>query len=177
MPPRTKRGGNRANSGPKEEARSRTRIFVNEDGQSIYFFLHKNIRDSGQRRVLREDIEKHSGKVILDQDAADVILVNPVMDTKALDTLRFSYNASDDAYKRRMYFEKASFVRHCVREGKYHHRLPPIKGMGGYVGRRRTDFTSNDDDHLCKFIARTLPDKASGGRTGDSVYKALVENP
>ena len=36
-------------------------------------------------------------------------------------------------------------------------------------------FTESDDESLCYYIARILPDKAAGGRLGLGIYKMLVE--
>lgn len=36
-------------------------------------------------------------------------------------------------------------------------------------------FTELDDESLCYYLARILPDKAAGGRLGLSVYKRLVD--
>lgn len=38
----------------------------------------------------------------------------------------------------------------------------------------REPFTGEDDERLCYYLARILPDKAAGGRLGLDVYKALV---
>lgn len=38
----------------------------------------------------------------------------------------------------------------------------------------RVPFTEDDDRFLYSYLARILPDKASGGRLGLEVYKALV---
>lgn len=35
-------------------------------------------------------------------------------------------------------------------------------------------FTAQDDEHLCYFLARIIPDKAAGGRLGLEVYKELL---
>ena len=38
----------------------------------------------------------------------------------------------------------------------------------------RVEFTQHDDESLCYYLARVLPDKAAGGRLGLEVYKELV---
>jgi len=38
----------------------------------------------------------------------------------------------------------------------------------------RTEFTEGDDEHLCRYIAEVLPDKAEGGRTGHFIYADLI---
>lgn len=39
----------------------------------------------------------------------------------------------------------------------------------------RTPFTNDDDLHLAKYLARRIPYKDSGGRTGQVIYKQLEE--
>lgn len=43
------------------------------------------------------------------------------------------------------------------------------------VSCSRVPFTAHDDEALCYYIARVLPDKAAGGRLGLEIYKKLVK--
>lgn len=36
-------------------------------------------------------------------------------------------------------------------------------------------FTELDDEYLCSYLARILPDRAAGGRSGLKVYEKLVD--
>lgn len=38
----------------------------------------------------------------------------------------------------------------------------------------RTEFTEDDDEHLCQYIAEVLPDEGEGGRTGHFIYADLM---
>ena len=38
----------------------------------------------------------------------------------------------------------------------------------------RTEFTEDDDEHLCQYIADILPEKGEGGRTGHFIYTDLM---
>jgi hypothetical protein len=38
----------------------------------------------------------------------------------------------------------------------------------------RNEFTKDDDEHLCQYIAEVLPDKGEGGRTGHFIYADLM---
>jgi hypothetical protein len=38
----------------------------------------------------------------------------------------------------------------------------------------RTEFTEEDDEHLCQYIAEVLPQKDEGGRTGHFIYLDLM---
>jgi hypothetical protein len=38
----------------------------------------------------------------------------------------------------------------------------------------RTEFTEEDDENLCQYIAEVLPDKGEGGRIGHFIYTDLI---
>ncbi len=40
---------------------------------------------------------------------------------------------------------------------------------------RRTQFTEQDEEHLCNWIAAKIPYKETGGRTGNRLYQQLCE--
>ena len=40
---------------------------------------------------------------------------------------------------------------------------------------RRTQFTEEDEEHLCNWIAAKIPYKETGGRTGNRLYQQLCE--
>lgn len=40
---------------------------------------------------------------------------------------------------------------------------------------RRTQFTEEDEERLCKWIATKIPYKETGGRTGNRLYQQLCE--
>lgn len=129
-------------------------------------------------------------------DFADTVIFNdkdPVKQIKR-ETLQFSYNCHPERSQRDpIYVEPMSFIQQCLREGKVRHRLPLRKGMGGKLGRSaslstvlrtkisiaiysgRTSFTQEDDDNLCYYISRKIPDKNCGGRAGNGVYISLEE--
>ncbi|QRW27027.1 hypothetical protein RhiXN_01622 [Rhizoctonia solani] len=46
---------------------------------------------------------------------------------------------------------------------------------GRKPGADRNDFTTEDDNNLARFIAKRIPDKSEGGRTGNNLYKDLCE--
>ncbi|CAE6423446.1 unnamed protein product [Rhizoctonia solani] len=46
---------------------------------------------------------------------------------------------------------------------------------GRKPGTDRNDFTTEDDNNLARFIAKRIPDKLEGGRTGNNLYKDLCE--
>ncbi|KAJ3573442.1 hypothetical protein NP233_g2432 [Leucocoprinus birnbaumii] len=46
--------------------------------------------------------------------------------------------------------------------------------MGGYLGRKRTEFTKEDDDNLCWWISRKIPDAEDGGRLSFGIWRELL---
>ncbi len=38
----------------------------------------------------------------------------------------------------------------------------------------RTEFTKDDDEHLCQYLAEVLPDEGEGGRAGHFIYRDLI---
>ena len=38
----------------------------------------------------------------------------------------------------------------------------------------RTEFTKDDDEHLCQYLAEVLPNNGEGGRTGHFIYADLI---
>lgn len=43
------------------------------------------------------------------------------------------------------------------------------------MGYRREVFTEKEDERLCRYLAIRIPDKKSGGRSGNAIYKQLTE--
>lgn len=43
------------------------------------------------------------------------------------------------------------------------------------IRRRRTQFTEQDEENLCNWIAAKIPYKETGGRTGNRLYQQLCE--
>lgn len=63
----------------------------------------------------------------------DTVLISSTYDK---DILRLKYNVDDDERKRGTYVERLTFVQHCIRQRRFEHRLPIVKGMGGALGRK-----------------------------------------
>jgi len=111
------------------------------------------------------------------------------------DGLQLSYDCHDKASKRNIWVEPVTFVRKCIKYGLVAHRLRRKEGMGGRIGRYvsfclfcicskicrlRNEFTAEDEEHLCKYLAIRIPDKSAGGRLGKVVYlemESMVSGP
>lgn len=129
-------------------------LFKDENDFHIGFFLHKSIKKESQREKLTRDIvvrypfnslihptclfiyfcfQKHGG-IVLDTDVGcNTVLVHPMYDKK--ETLRISYNTENDPRLRKVFVESSNFVQRCIQSNQFMHRIRPLKGMGGYIGK------------------------------------------
>ncbi|KAH9059268.1 hypothetical protein EDB87DRAFT_798836 [Lactarius vividus] len=141
---------------------SQDQLFSLPDGEPALFLLY-DFDDQN----LAERIAEHGGQVTDDETTADVIL------TRSRDV----YRSLKDRYaiSRKTHVRVSGFVDRCI----YAHRfvLVPTPGKevpGRIPGARRTEFTEDDDEHLCQYIAEILPEKSEGGRTGHFIYTDLM---
>ncbi|KAH8117639.1 hypothetical protein DFH11DRAFT_1504313 [Phellopilus nigrolimitatus] len=96
---------------------------------------------------------------------ADVVIV----DHELIDNVALKHSHS-----KTIYVEEVNFVKRCIEREMYYHDKPKRKGMSGRIpGSARTEYSREDDRHLARYLARRLPDKESGGRQGNGVYKEL----
>ncbi|KAF8970292.1 hypothetical protein BDZ97DRAFT_1914615 [Flammula alnicola] len=118
------------------------------------------------------DTVTQTERLLLANQGADTVLLSPSNERR---TLQNAYNVIDDPSLRKVYVEYTPFIQRCIREREFHH-CPDITGMSGVpAGRRRIEYTAEDDERLCQYLSRILPDKKSGGRQGLKVYQALLE--
>ncbi|KAG6862084.1 hypothetical protein C0995_007214 [Termitomyces sp. Mi166 len=172
MSSKTARRDEEEESGPEEHDKPK-QVFVDEQGNEIWFFLHKSITSGWQRRNLENNIESNGGVVRPDDSHVDTVLVDSQACNK--DDLQLAYNSHRDPSKRRTWVEHMSFVSRCLNEGAVRHRQPEPKGMGGSLGLDRTPYTDEDDDNLARYLAIRIPDIKSGGRRGNGVYQDLYQ--
>ncbi|KIM48753.1 hypothetical protein M413DRAFT_21084 [Hebeloma cylindrosporum] len=145
-------------------------LFTDEAGFPIAFFLHESIK-RGSRPALIQDIESHGGRVLDSDEGADTVLVSRDFSKK---NLQWTYHGHRNPRLAKIFVEPSTFVRHCIQYGRFYHKKPQVKKMGGRLpGRYRVEFTEDDDEKLCQYLSRILPDKESGGRQGLKVYQAL----
>lgn len=110
---------------------------------------------------------------------------------------QLAYAANPDARKRNISVQYLNFLEDSIRERTWGIPKERLKGMSGRVyvyvpsqnffsppsfklltfrGREgRTEYTQEDDENLARYFAAILPDRASGGRTGNNPYKHLCE--
>ncbi|KAI0074685.1 hypothetical protein K474DRAFT_1511113 [Panus rudis PR-1116 ss-1] len=161
----------RSVSGPGSHRREnqKPQIFVKKDGGVVYFWFHPALSPR-HVQVLSEKIREHGGTVTDDEKEADMIIT----DEKHWPTYELKYSQLPKPW-----VKTTGFIGECIELGRYDPKFPRKQGMGGIPGGRRngtrTEFTKEDEEHLCDFLARVVPDKESGGRTGNKIYIDLCK--
>ncbi|KAI9436177.1 hypothetical protein H4582DRAFT_1964883 [Lactarius indigo] len=146
----------------EEGSDSQDQLFSLPDGKPALFLLH-DFDDPN----LVERITDYGGQVTNDETTADVIL------TRSRDV----YRSLKDRYaiSRKTHVRISGFVDRCIYADRFVLVPTPGKGVPGRIpGARRTEFTEDDDEHLCQYIAEILPEKNEGGRTGHFIYTDLM---
>lgn len=155
-------------------------LFTHPSGQPILFHFHSSMtRD--QKATTAKLILAHGGAITDSDTHTDVILISKTRLAYPLDTLQ-------KKYKDKAYVEPLTFVRKCVTDGvfqlgrvKEKIDVPDIEYAHFKFSRRRSctdlnrrvNFTEDDDDHLCQYIADVVPNKEAGGRQGNDIYIQL----
>ncbi|CAA7271504.1 unnamed protein product [Cyclocybe aegerita] len=122
--------------------------------------------------VLRQNIEDNGGYVNDTEDGVNTVLIDVRQDKGAVQNF---YHLHDDPEKRGATVEYVSFVSKIIRDGVFRHMKPPMKALGGRPpGRWRQEFTLQDDERLCRWLAYKIPNNKMGGRLGLGVYQELV---
>ncbi|CAE7198679.1 unnamed protein product [Rhizoctonia solani] len=136
--------------------------------EPVAVHLHSTIgRDDRRRLALK--IAKAGGDP--GSTIADARVVVADEDHAEFSRLRKQYEHS-----LRTYVEPVAWVARCLSRGRYSHDPIEKAPMSGRKpGADRNDFTTEDDNNLARFIARRIPDKSEGGRTGNNLYKDLCE--
>lgn len=135
-------------------------------------------------------IQVNGGKILSSPSGADTVLVDEKRLKGTRETLQTTYSLSRDESLRGIVVEPMRFIQDCIRHKRFIHQKPTRYAMGGYVGRSvrfflqdtgsnwdyrsRTEFTKKDDDNLCWYLSRRIPDSAEGGRLSIGVYKELM---
>ncbi|CAE6503601.1 unnamed protein product [Rhizoctonia solani] len=145
---------------------------VEDDGwgglEPVTVHLHSTIgRDDRRRLALK--IAKAGGDPGSTMADARVVVADE-------DHAEFSRLAKQYEHSLRTYVEPVTWVARCLSRGRYFHDPIEKAPMSGRKpGADRNDFTTEDDNNLARFIAKRIPDKSEGGRTGNNLYKDLCE--
>ncbi|KAF9240933.1 hypothetical protein BU15DRAFT_87494 [Melanogaster broomeanus] len=140
-----------------------------ENGVPIKMHIHPSIANVNARAALSQRIMHSGGDPTASPQSARVILADP--NTEVFQHLVKSYQGIPDKY-----IESYLWVKKCVEKGALVYTPLVYKNPGGRrPGEERTQFTEQDEEHLCDWIATKIPYKETGGRTGNRLYQQLCE--
>ncbi|KAF9229472.1 hypothetical protein BS17DRAFT_771511 [Gyrodon lividus] len=143
-------------------------IFV-ENGIPIKMHIHPSIANVNARAALSQRIMHSGGDPTASPQSARVLLADP--NTEVFQHLVKSYQGVPDKY-----IESYLWVKKCVEKGALVYTPLVYKNPGGRrPGEERTQFTEEDEERLCQWIATKIPYKETGGRTGNRLYQQLCE--
>jgi len=143
-------------------------IFV-ENGEAIKFHIDSSIANINARAALSARIMHSGGDPSASAQTARVILADP--NTEIFQHLVKSYQGVPGKY-----VESYLWVKKCVEKGAVVYTPLVYKNPGGRrPGEERTQFTEEDEEHLCNWIAAKIPYKETGGRTGNRLYQQLCD--
>ncbi|KAI0335379.1 hypothetical protein GY45DRAFT_1317337 [Cubamyces sp. BRFM 1775] len=143
-------------------------IFVHE-GQPIRMHIDSSIANVNVRATLSARIMHSGGDPTASAQSARVILADP--NTEIFQHLVKTYQGEPDKY-----VESYLWVKKCIEKGQVIYTPVVYKNPGGRrPGEERTQFTEEDEQHLCNWIAAKIPYKETGGRTGNRLYQQLCE--
>ncbi|KAF9068292.1 hypothetical protein BDP27DRAFT_1327413 [Rhodocollybia butyracea] len=146
-------------------------LLFTQDGGPIRFVLHDSIRSNGAIEALTAKIVNHGGEVVPSDDDANIMLVNPLRPDVKIHLLQRAYDLLEDE-RSKIWIKEMSFVDECLQLGHFTMVHPAKKKLTGRPNGYRNPFTSEDEQNLCKYLARVLP--SPGGRLGLGVYKELM---
>ncbi|KAF8078461.1 hypothetical protein FPV67DRAFT_55994 [Lyophyllum atratum] len=143
-------------------------IFV-EDGAPIGMHIHSSIANVNARTALSQRIMHSGGDPHASAQSARVILADP--HTEVFGHLVKTYQGVPDKF-----IESYLWVKKCIERGSVVYTPLVYKNPGGRrPGEERTQFTDEDEEHLCNWIAAKIPYKETGGRTGNRLYQQLCD--
>ncbi|KDR85148.1 hypothetical protein GALMADRAFT_233800 [Galerina marginata CBS 339.88] len=140
-----------------------------ENGTPIQMHIHPSIANINARSALGSRIMHSGGDPHASAQSARVILADP--NTDVFHHLVKTYQGVPDKY-----IESYLWVKKCIEKGSVVYTPLVYKNPGGRrPGEERTQFTEEDEEHLCNWIAAKIPYKETGGRTGNRLYQQLCD--
>ncbi|KAK1234383.1 hypothetical protein PQX77_002421 [Marasmius sp. AFHP31] len=149
-----------------------TQIFVRNAGRRLKFAIHGSISDPETQTALLEAIVEHGGLCLEDPSSVDYVLFesNGQLTSTAYQNY---FSSSSDPEKRKVLVKDLQFVEDVLKNGKIVEEVVAERSRPGFpAGRKRTEFTAEEDDLLCQFLAVRCP---KGGRLGHILYVQMCE--
>ncbi|KDQ63777.1 hypothetical protein JAAARDRAFT_53966 [Jaapia argillacea MUCL 33604] len=152
----------------KIEGQLLKQIFTHK-GEPMKFHIHPSIANPNARQALSQRIQHSGGDPTASQQSARVILADPATDV--FENLVGSYQGVPEKY-----IESYLWVKKCIENNVVEFTPVVYKNPGGRrPGEERMQFTPQDEERLCNWIATKIPYKETGGRTGNRLYIQLLE--
>ena len=153
-------------------------LFKFPSGIPCRFYLDDSMTADMKTKATQK-IKAHGGKVTKHERHANVILVSEAGLAMPFRSKELYYDTNEDPVLQGIYVKRISFLTECTNMRQFKLAKETIKkGMGGPRPRSdgqgprvRVEYTEEDDDHLCLFLARRIPDPTEGGRMGNEIYK------
>jgi hypothetical protein len=158
----------------------------------VHFFLHPSIPPPTKQKTtttiekrggIVTQRERHAHVVLVDEDRLRTTRTPNTNGSLTLRTMQLYYDINEDRRLQDIYVKPLTFITECAHAGSFslakEKRLkmgmpgPRPRNAAGGGGRARVEYTAEDDDHLCHFLARRCPHLADGGRMGNAIYKEL----
>ncbi|KAG6842531.1 hypothetical protein C0991_000057 [Blastosporella zonata] len=140
-----------------------------ENGAPIGMHIHSSIANVNARTALSDRIIHSGGDPHASAQSARVILADP--HTEVFGHLVKTYQGVPDKF-----IESYLWVKKCIEKSVVQYTPLVYKNPGGRrPGEERTQFTDDDEERLCNWIASKIPYKETGGRTGNRLYQQLCE--
>ncbi|KAJ8092569.1 hypothetical protein PM082_006894 [Marasmius tenuissimus] len=149
-----------------------TQVFVHNTGRRLKFATHGSISDPEVQAALFEAIVEHGGHCLENDSGADYVLFesNGQLTSTAYQNY---FSSSSDPEKRKVLVKDLQFVEDALKHGKIIEEIVLERPRPGFpAGRRRTEFTAEEDNKLCKFLAVRCP---NGGRMSHTLYVQLCD--
>ncbi|KIK71132.1 hypothetical protein GYMLUDRAFT_33264 [Collybiopsis luxurians FD-317 M1] len=143
-------------------------IFLDE-GRPMHIHIHESIANINFRQKMCERIMECAGYPYATVDSARVIIAD--VKTGVFNALVKMYQLTPHKY-----IESLEWVEKCVERQDVIFTPHVFKNPGGRrAGEERTQFSEEDEQKLCEWIAAKIPYKSTGGRTGNKLYQQLCE--
>ncbi|KDQ18710.1 hypothetical protein BOTBODRAFT_29087 [Botryobasidium botryosum FD-172 SS1] len=138
------------------------------NGKPLVVYPHESL-DAALRARLSFKIELYGGDADTDEGRADVIILDKMRKSAIHKRLSTLYE-----HRPNKFIENISWVDECIELNECKNSPIEFKNMGGRIpGAPRREYTPEDEQNLIEFIGKRIPDPASGGRTGNNLYKDL----
>ncbi|KZV71277.1 hypothetical protein PENSPDRAFT_650757 [Peniophora sp. CONT] len=135
----------------------------------LKFYIHPDIANVHTRDIIRSQIIHSGGDPDAGELETDVIIAdhgNPEVFNHLVKVNNGFQN----------HVETFQWIKKCIDTGEVDFTPLVYKNPGGRrAGEERTPFTTEDEHHLCQWIAEKIPYKTTGGRTGNKLYQQLVD--